>query len=104
MEIASTSHELEQRLGLRLRELRILKNLDQRSLATRAGLSLNALKHLESGKGARVNSFVKVLRALDRAEWLETLAPTVSISPMQMLRRGRREPKKRVRRPVAPIV
>jgi transcriptional regulator with XRE-family HTH domain len=103
MEVASTSHELEQRLGVRLRELRLLKNIDQRSLATRAGVSLNALKHLESGKGARVNSLVKILRALDRADWLETLAPSVSISPMQMLKQGRREPK-RVRRRAATIV
>jgi transcriptional regulator with XRE-family HTH domain len=101
MEFASTSHELEQQLGSRLRELRILKNLDQRSLATRAGVSLNALKHLESGKGARVNSLVKVLRALDRAEWLESLAPKVSISPMQMLRHARREPKRVRRRAIA---
>lgn len=97
MPISATSHELEQQLGARLRELRILRSLDQRSLATRAGVSLNAIKHLESGQGARVNSLVKVLRALDRAEWLQTLAPKVSISPMQMLRQGRREPK-RVRR------
>jgi transcriptional regulator with XRE-family HTH domain len=103
MEVASTSHELEQRLGGRLRELRLLRNIDQRSLATRAGVSLNALKHLESGKGARVNSLVKVLRALDRADWLETLAPSVSISPMQMLKQGRREPR-RVRRRAAAIV
>jgi transcriptional regulator with XRE-family HTH domain len=103
MDAASTSHELEQRLGTRLRELRLLKNIDQRSLAIRAGVSLNALKHLESGKGARVNSLVKVLRALDRADWLETLAPIVSISPMQMLRQGHREPK-RVRRRAAAIV
>src|SRR5580658_5607573 len=96
MEIASTSLELEQRLGTRLRELRLLKNIDQRTLAARAGVSLNALKHLESGKGARVHSLIKVLRALDRADWLETLAPTVSISPMQMLRRGTRE-RRRVR-------
>jgi transcriptional regulator with XRE-family HTH domain len=100
IEIASISQELEQRLGKRLRELRILKNLDQRSLAARAGVSLNALKHLEWGKGARVNSLVKVLRALDRAEWLESLAPTVSISPMQLLKAGKREPK-RVRRRAA---
>jgi transcriptional regulator with XRE-family HTH domain len=102
MDIATTSEELEQRLGSRLRELRILRNLDQRSLAARAGVSLNALKHLESGKGARVHSLVKVLRALDRADWLETLAPIVSISPMQMLKQGRREPK-RVRRRVSAI-
>jgi hypothetical protein len=29
---------------------------------------------------------VKVLRTLGRVEWLETLAPTVSISPLQMLK------------------
>ena len=98
MEISRTSEELEQLLGARLRELRILRNLDQVSLAERSGVSLNALKHLESGKGARVNSLIKVLRGLERADWLETLAPTVSISPMQMLKRDRREPKRARRR------
>jgi transcriptional regulator with XRE-family HTH domain len=98
MDTVFTSNELEERLGSRLRELRLLKNLDQRTLAERAGLSLNAIKHLESGKGARVNSLVKVLRAMDKAEWLETLAPTVSISPMQMLKTGSREPKRARRR------
>ncbi|HEY0802810.1 MAG TPA: helix-turn-helix transcriptional regulator [Steroidobacteraceae bacterium] len=93
-----TSAELEALLGSRLRELRLLKNLDQVSLAERAGVSLNALKHLESGKGARVNSLIKVLRGLDRTDWLEALAPAVSISPMQMLKRASREPKRARRR------
>lgn len=91
---ARTSRELEEQLGAALRKIRLLKNLDQRSLAERAGLSLNAVKHLESGKGSRVNSLVRVLRALGRADWLDTLAPVVSISPMQMLERGSREPKR----------
>jgi transcriptional regulator with XRE-family HTH domain len=94
METNRTSAELEQLLGSRLRELRLLKNLDQASLAARSGVSLNALKHLESGKGSRVNSLIKVLRGLDRSDWLEALAPTVSISPIQMLKRGSREPKR----------
>jgi transcriptional regulator with XRE-family HTH domain len=98
METMRTSVELEQLLGSRLRELRLLKNLDQASLAQRSGVSLSALKHLESGKGARVNSLIKVLRGLDRTDWLETLAPTVSISPMQMLKRGSREPRRARRR------
>ncbi len=85
-------------MGSRLRELRLLKNLDQKSLAERAGISLNAVKHLESGKGARVNSLIKLLRALERMDWLEALAPTVSISPMQMLRKGSREPRRARRR------
>lgn len=88
---------MEQRLGQRLRQLRLLKNIDQASLAERAGVSLNAVKHLESGSGARVNSLIKVLRALDRSDWLETLAPVVSISPMQMLKTENRS-RKRARR------
>src|ERR1700761_9806039 len=98
MEINRTSEELEQLLGARLRELRILRNLDQVSLAERSGVSLNALKHLESGRGARVNSLIKVLRGLDRTDWLGQLAPTVSISPMQMLKSTKREPKRARRR------
>ncbi len=98
MEITRTIAELERLLGSRLRELRLLKNLDQKSLAERAGISLNAVKHLESGKGARVNSLIKLLRALERMDWLEALAPTVSISPMQMLRKGSREPRRARRR------
>jgi len=94
---AESSHELEERLGERLRELRLLKNLDQVSLAEHAGLSLNAVKHLESGQGARVASLIKVLRALGRSDWLDTLAPVVSISPMQMLKADSRPPR-RVRR------
>jgi transcriptional regulator with XRE-family HTH domain len=98
-----SSPELEQRLGERLRELRFLKNIDQATLAEQAGVSLNALKHLESGKGARVASLIKVLRALDRSDWLETLAPVVSISPLQMLNTASRE-RKRVRRRARPRV
>jgi transcriptional regulator with XRE-family HTH domain len=97
MEVTRTAVELEQRLGQLLRELRLLKNLDQISLAERSGVSLNALKHLEAGRGARVSSLIKILRGLERADWIETIAPLVSISPMQMLKRGMRE-RKRARR------
>ena len=99
METVRTSAEIEEMLGSLLRELRLLKNLDQASLAERAGVSLNALKHLEGGKGARVSSLIKVLRGLERTDWLQTLAPTVSISPIQMLKRESREPKRARRRP-----
>lgn len=92
-----TPEEWEARLGDQLRNLRLRRNIDQRSLAEQAGVALNAVKHLESGKGATLRSFTKVLRALGRADWLETLAPPVSISPLQMLeakpRRRRASPK-----------
>jgi predicted transcriptional regulator len=60
--------------------------VDQRKLAEQAGVALNVVKNLEAGKGATVTSLVKVLRALDRAEWMDSLAPAVSISPLLMLK------------------
>lgn len=81
-----TTQELESELGQHLRDLRLRQNIDQRQLAERASVALNAVKRLEGGKGSHVTSLVKVLRALNREEWLGTLAPQVSISPLQMLK------------------
>jgi transcriptional regulator with XRE-family HTH domain len=76
----------ERTLGQQLRDQRLRMNIDQLQLAKQAGVALNAVKNLESGKGATLSSLVKVLRALGRVEWLSSLAPPVSISPMQVLK------------------
>jgi transcriptional regulator with XRE-family HTH domain len=76
----------EAELGQQVRALRLRQNIDQAELARRAGIALNAVKNLESGKGATVRSLAHVLRALNRADWLRALAPAVSISPVQMLK------------------
>jgi transcriptional regulator with XRE-family HTH domain len=81
-----TPEELEMTLGRQLRDLRLRQNIDQRKLADQAGVALNAVKNLEGGKGATVSSFIKILRALGRTEWLHSLSPEVSISPLQMLK------------------
>jgi transcriptional regulator with XRE-family HTH domain len=80
--------EIEREIGRQLHDLRLRHNINQAELAARAGVALNAVKNLESGKGATLTSLVKVLRALGRGEWLGSLAPPVSISPMQMLKTG----------------
>jgi transcriptional regulator with XRE-family HTH domain len=89
-------HELEEILGNGLKSLRLQKNLDQISLSERAGVSLTALKHLESGQGANIKTLVRVVRALNRAEWIQALAPEVSINPLHMLRQA--QPRQRARR------
>ncbi len=92
----STTAEWEIELGMQLRALRLRQELDQIQLADRAGVALNAVKNLEGGKGATLTSFIKVLRALGRTDWLRTLAPSVSISPLQMLKT--RQPRQRASR------
>jgi transcriptional regulator with XRE-family HTH domain len=91
-----TPQEWEAELGRQIRDLRLRQNVDQSRLAERAGVALNAVKRLESGKGTTVGSLIKVLRALGRAEWLNTLAPTISISPLRMLRD--KQPRRRASR------
>ena len=86
MQSSKTPEEMEIEFGQQLRDLRLRRNIDQRQLAEQAGVALNAVKNLENGRGATLTSLVKVLRSLGRADWLETLAPTVGISPMQMLK------------------
>lgn len=81
-----TSEEWEFEIGRQIRELRLRQNIDQQRLAEQAGIALNVVKRLESGKGTTVRSLIKVLRILGREEWLNTIAPVVSISPLQMLK------------------
>ncbi|WP_304892414.1 helix-turn-helix domain-containing protein [Candidatus Deferrimicrobium sp.] len=93
MQSSQTQEEMEIEFGRQLRDLRLRRNIDQRQLAEQAGVALNAVKNLENGRGATLSSLVKVLRSLGRADWLKTLAPTVGISPMQMLKT--RQPRQR---------
>ena len=101
METSKSTQEWETELGEQARNLRLRQNLDQQTLAERANVGLSALKNLESGKGATVKTLIKTLRALGRAQWLETLAPAVSISPLQMLQVT--PPRQRASRPRKPI-
>ncbi len=86
MKKSKITQESAAALGGQVRALRLRENLDQQALAQRAGVGLSALKNVESGKGATLKTFIKVMRALGRADWFETLAPAVSISPLQMLK------------------
>jgi transcriptional regulator with XRE-family HTH domain len=77
-----TVEEMEAALGTNLKALRLDLNIDQHTVAARAGISIGALKNLENGRGSTVRTLVSILRALDRADWLTTIAPVASINPL----------------------
>ncbi len=85
MKTIYTTQELELALGSSLKALRLQKNLDRKTLCEQAGISLNALRHLETGQGAAVKTLIRVVRALDRQDWLSAVAPTASINPLHMV-------------------
>ena len=80
----SSPEELALAVGESIRSLRLQKNLTQPSLAAQAGVSMTALRHLESGEGANLFTLIRIIRALDKEDWLKALAPRVTINPLHM--------------------
>ncbi|WP_198360157.1 helix-turn-helix transcriptional regulator [Burkholderia ubonensis] len=83
-----TVDEMEADLGEKLKRLRLNKNLDQKTLAARAGVSVRALRNLESGAGSTVKTLMSVVRALGRESWLQTVAPVPTINPLTLTSRA----------------
>lgn len=75
-------------LGIQVRRLRLRNNMSQEALSKVADVGLNVIKRLESGKGATLGSFIRVLVVFDKVQWLDMLSPVVSISPIDMLKLG----------------
>lgn len=86
MNTSHTIEEIESILGNNVRKLRLLKNISREALAERAGTSVTAIKNLESGKGATTRTLLKVVRSLGREDWLQSLAPVVTINPLHLVK------------------
>lgn len=86
--IDQTIEEFEADVGEQVKSLRLQQNIDRARLALRAGCSVSALKNLESGKGCTLHTLIAVVRALGREDWLRTVAPMATISPLNMPKAG----------------
>lgn len=85
-----TVEEWETQVGRQVRGARVAAGLDQAKLASVANISVATLSNLERGKGSTLKTLIAVARGLGRTDWLENLAPQVTVSPMQMLRAKQR--------------
>ena len=84
-----TPEELQVALGVRLKRLRLNRNLDQRATAERAGISERALRNLENGQGSTVETLLRVLKSLGYVQGINMLAPEPSVNPLDLLRQGK---------------
>ena len=99
MENVYSSDETEFMLGENIKAFRLQKNISRETLCEQAGISLNALRNLELGRGTTLKTLVKVVRALGKQEWLENFAPKATINPLHMVREkeGRQRASRRKR-------
>lgn len=91
MGLWSTVEELEVRFGAQVRARRLRANRTVEDLAAEAGVAPRTVQNLERGRGSSVSTLVKVLRALDAEDWLDTLAPEEPISPIAVLHAARQQ-------------
>lgn len=98
--ILYTESELMAEIGNRLKAQRLRRNLLQKSLADKAGVSVSALKKLESKGQGSLENFMKVVFALRLEKELQTLfAPqAMTIAQLETIQTPPRQRARRVKK------
>lgn len=78
-------------LGEQLERVRLLQNRPQTELAEKAGISERTLRRLESGQGGSMDSFIRVLMALNIDSNLSVLIPDSTVRPMERSRSAKNQ-------------
>ena len=88
----AANEEICRELGSRLKAQRLARNLGQKELAARAGVSAGTVKNLENKGQSSLESLIRIVSALDLVEELGSLfvLRTRSIAEMEQAEPGRR--------------
>ena len=73
--------EILQKIGARMREIRLEQNMKQKELAEKSGLSMFSISQMETGHNTSVQSLVQVLKALNRLDMIEPFLKEKEIDP-----------------------
>lgn len=95
---ALTNRQLMAELGRRIKALRLQHNISVFELAERAGLNRNTVVNVEAGANPRLESLVRVLRALGRLEALDAFLPPPPVSPIALVKAAGRVRRRASRR------
>ena len=87
----ATSDQIEAFLAGQLKKIRLTRNLTQAQLAKESGISLATIKRLENGQTITLNTFIRILIALDLQHNLATLLPDPAIRPVERVNTGGHE-------------
>ena len=87
--------DLLEELGHRMEAYRISRQMKQEALADKAGISVRTLRRLETDGNGTLDTFARLLRALDIEHRLLDIVPDATLSPLDA--RGSRKPRQRVR-------
>lgn len=75
----------ERILGQRIGRLRLSRNITQADLAKQAGIGFRTLRRLEAGDGGTLDTFIRILSALELESNLDLLIPDPAIRPIERI-------------------
>lgn len=81
-----SSEAIMEALFDRLEEIRLSRNISQANLAAEAGVSRSTITRLARGENISVDSFVRIMQALDLTDNLAALLPNPTIRPVERVR------------------
>jgi transcriptional regulator with XRE-family HTH domain len=93
-EIPSTVKAAMRELGSRMARIRLSRNLTQARLAREAGASVSSIKRIELGENTSLDTFIRVLMALNLEDHLSGFLPNPDVRPVERIRREGRERKR----------
>ena len=83
----AASESIEHALGQRLEAIRLSRNITQSQLAKQAGVSRSTIARLaQEGKGISLDSFIRILQALQLHGHLQSLLPDPAVSPLERMK------------------
>lgn len=71
----------------RMEAIRLSRNISQADLAEQAGVSRSTMTRIANGQSISLDSFIRVIKALDLTEHLINLLPDPAIRPLELLER-----------------
>jgi len=81
-----TDESILTELGGRLAQRRLELQFTQEMLAEQAGVSKRTVERIETGGTAQMSTLIRILRALELLDRLETLVPEAVPRPMDLVR------------------
>jgi len=90
----ATSEQIEDFLYGQLKRIRLTRNFTQVQLAQEAGVASQTVKRLEQGQSVSLNTFIRIMMALDLQHNLESLLPDPTIRPIERVNSGGSERKR----------
>ena len=96
-----TAQALADEIGRRLAKIRLSRNITQKSLAESAGIGVRTLRRIEAGHRSTLDSFLRVVQALELDGHLLTAIPSHDIRPIERVdsRRGTERQRARPKKP-----